>query len=232
MAGLGSSAPARPAASARLAWPGEKAAEMKRWGELLSPKASYQLAEKKKKKASPRQSCLTIKGERLREQLSSLAGECGNEVRAGGGGGKAGSGGGRGLLGQRWEPRAGTVCVRERAPPGTGGGGEYFSACRHEEEPFVGVFPPPHRGPSGRAHPGPGPPPFPPQRGLLLPPSPTQSCPRPPIPLPGGEGDFGKEMVSQGECWPLPRTKQLPQHLTGAPPALQKLKQTSDDSAA
>lgn len=205
---------------------------MKRWGELLSPKASYQLAEKKKKKASPRQSCLTIKGERLREQLSSLAGECGNEVRAGGGGGKAGSGGGRGLLGQRWEPRAGTVCVRERAPPGTGGGGEYFSACRHEEEPFVGVFPPPYRGPSGRAHPGPGPPPFPPQRGLLLPPSPTQSCPRPPIPLPGGEGDFGKEMVSQGECWPLPRTKQLPQHLTGAPPALQKLKQTSDDSAA
>lgn len=127
MAGLGSSAPARPAASARLAWPGEKAAEMKRWGELLSPKASYQLAEKKKKKASPRQSCLTIKGERLREQLSSLAGECGNEVRAGGGGGKAGSGGGRGLLGQRWEPRAGTVCVRERAPPGTGGGGGSIS---------------------------------------------------------------------------------------------------------
>lgn len=32
-------------------------------------------------KASPRQSCLTIKGERLCEQLSSLAGECSNEVR-------------------------------------------------------------------------------------------------------------------------------------------------------
>lgn len=33
-----------------------------------------------RKKASPKQSCVTIKGERLREQLSSLTRECGNEV--------------------------------------------------------------------------------------------------------------------------------------------------------
>lgn len=154
----------------RLPGPARRERPQKRKaGKLQSPNASDQLA----KKASPRQSCLTIKGARLREQLSSLAGECGNEVR-GAGAHRRGTG------------LAGAVALGPHlacAPSGPAGKGVrvYFSTCQRSGRRNVcgglppGPLPPPHRrppprpaprGPSPGARPGPG----------SLPPAPAGPC--------------------------------------------------------
>lgn len=234
MAGLGASAPRTAGCLGRPTRLPGKAAEMK-VGELLSPNVSYQLA----KKASPRQSCLTIKGERLREQLSSLAGECGHEVR--------GEGAlGRGIPESPGLPSwAALLCCPPLLPssacalrPPEPGAVLSLPASERGGEMFIGVSPavvPRPRGAAPRAGSGRAAPrrSLPARQRPAPPAARTAALPPPAALLAAAERGCGRKCgssVSQGPCRPLPRANQLRGRLTHAAPVLQKLKQTSDES--
>lgn len=179
--------------------------------------------------------------------MSSLAGECGNEVR-----GEGAHRRGTGLAGAAAAGAPGGRLVY--SPSGfTGKGRVYFSACQRSRRGDVRWgFPPAlsrrltgasQRGPSLSSRPGPagahppraGPAAFHPHRALLLPPfqRKPQSCPQPMISLPVAGLDVRKKFSSSGESGSLLASSShepAARASDSRSPVFQKLKQTSDDS--